>query len=153
MRALRFPGQSVKSWKRGHATRSTRKNIRKKPYGFRERFGAAIRIGDEEGGTAKFVREVRSDQSFGNIVQTRKRNVPRAIAQRSERAFHRGVAKHSFQSFANGRQDHAGTSGFHARGLRAFADLSENRRGGIAGHDGIDTTRPPAASTSSRPTI
>jgi hypothetical protein len=66
--------------------------------------------------------------------------VLRAITQCPERAFHRRVAKHSIQSFANGRKNHAGASGFHARGGSAFADLSKNRRGGVTGdyRDGND---------------
>jgi hypothetical protein len=41
------------------------------------------------------------------------------------------VAEHSIQSFANGGKNHAWASGFHARGTRALADLSEDGRGGV----------------------
>jgi hypothetical protein len=77
------------------------------------------------------MREIRSDKGFGDIVQAGKSDVLRAIAQGTQRSFHGGVAEHSFQSFANGGENHARTSGFRARGGRAFADLSENLRGGI----------------------
>jgi len=88
------------------------------------------------------VREIGSEEGFGNVMQAGKRDVPRPVAQSAERAFHRGVAEHSIQSFANGRENHAGASRFQARGGSAFADLSENLRGGIAGNygDGNDAT-------------
>jgi len=52
------------------------------------------------------------------------------------------VAEHSIQSFANGGKNHAGTSGFRARGGSTFADLSKNFRSGMAwnNRDGNDAT-------------
>src|SRR5580700_2038952 len=64
-------------------------------------------------------------------MQAGKRDVLRPIAQRAERPLHRRVAEHRIQSFANGGKNHAWASGFHARGMSAFADLSEDRRGGV----------------------
>jgi hypothetical protein len=64
-------------------------------------------------------------------MQAGKRDVLRPIAQSAQRALHRRVAKHSIQSFANGGKNHAWASGFHARGTSAFADLSEDGRGGV----------------------
>ena len=73
--------------------------------------------------------QVRGKKSFGNVMQPRKRDVLRAIAQSAERAFHRRVAEHSIQSFANGGKNHAGASGFHARGASAFANLFDKSCG------------------------
>jgi alkylhydroperoxidase family enzyme len=64
-------------------------------------------------------------------MQAGKRDVLRPIAQCAQRALHRRVTEHSIQSFANGGKNHAWTSGFHARGTSAFADLSEDGRGGV----------------------
>jgi hypothetical protein len=82
------------------------------------------------------MREIRSEKSLGNIVQPGKRDVLRASAQSAQRSFHRRVAKHSIQSLANGRQNHARASGFHARGGSTFADFPKNFRGGITRDDG-----------------
>ena len=133
MRTLRFPRKRVERRKSGDAAADPGKNVGEKADGFGERFGAAIRIGDKKRGTAKFMGEIGREQSFRNVVKAGKRDVLRALTQSSQRPFHGRVAKHGIEAFANGRKNHEEISGFHARGGSAFANLSKNSGGGVAG--------------------
>ena len=77
--------------------------------GFRESLGPAIRIGDEERGTAQLTRQIGCEQSLRDIMQTAERNMMGAAAQCRQRTLHRRVAEQDLQSFANRRKYHART--------------------------------------------
>jgi hypothetical protein len=53
------------------------------------------------------VRQIGSDESFRDVVQSGDRDVACASAQSGQRAFRRHMAKQSLQSFADSRKYHA----------------------------------------------
>jgi len=130
-----------------------RKYGSKKAKRFRKSFGLLVGCNDEKCRAAKFARKIRGDKSFCSRLQAGELDVQFAGTQSGERTFHSREAQQAFQSFTDYRKNHRMALGIVPHGRSSSAHFVEDGRRGISATTGTETTRPPAASTSSLPTI
>ncbi len=71
VRALRLPRERVERGERRDTAERAGENAGEEAEGFCERFGALVGFGDEIGWTAQFVRDIRDNQSFRDVMQSR----------------------------------------------------------------------------------
>src|SRR6266851_5679960 len=148
-----LPRKGVKRRQKGDAPGGSRKNREAESQCLGDRLGFFIRIDNQKRRPSQLAGDVGDHQSFRQFRQPNTPSRLRAALQCGHHAFERRLAQQRFQSFANDRQDHrsyrrsvpSGTSSF-----RIFSSVAvvEN-----PARTGMEITFPPAASTSSLPTI